>query len=55
MVLCCGAAGLDAEGAALGLELAQQLGELDPDLSVVGADVGESQLTVFDKQVGVPK
>ena len=37
-----GAAGLDADRAALGLDLQDELGDVDADLVIVRADIGEA-------------
>ena len=49
-----GAAGLDADGAAIGLDRLGELGEVGADLVVVGADIGHAEILVLGQQVGVP-
>ena len=49
-----GAARLDADRAALRLDLLHALGEVDADVVVVRADVGDAQRLVLVQQVAVP-
>ncbi len=49
-----GATRLDADRAALRLDLLRELGEIDADLIIVRPDIGEAQRLVLGEQVGVP-
>ena len=50
-----GAAGLDADRAALRLDRHHQLGDVDADVVVVRADIGDALGLVLRQKVGVPR
>ena len=48
------AARLDADRAALGLDLHDHLGDVDADVVIVRADIGGAQALVLRQEIGVP-